>query len=332
MATRTRFCIFISVFVLLAWLSQVWAAETRLAGVKIGSSPKDVLKVYGDPNGMLVRQNNGMVSYVGMRESGVWGSMSTGAVTGAIGAPENTYPTPTGPGPLPSPINMGDAGGGVMPTGATAGVQLPGWAMPVRIESLGPGQVEWLYDKTVYTSKTAKSSQIGFPFQPELTPVLALGVVITGEGPDAIVTDVIVASFRGDAPARRIAATAKEVRLGDTFAGVIKKYRFPVKFQVFDDTPVSSATAGTSGMESTASMVPPSSPIGYPSAPTGLEMGTMPSMGATPVIPTFAMRKRSLVVNFDDTAKLFTKACVAYYGNISFTFSDMKVARIHIFE
>ena len=310
MTTRRERCLLIAVAALLLLAAAAWSAETRLAGIKMESTPKDVLKVYGSPDGMLVRQAGGVIGYVGMSPLGLGNVMVNQPAIG----PGGNVPIPSGLGPLPNPMGVGpETGTGMPSTGGTSAVALPSWAEPVKVEALGTAQVEWLY--------RIKSA--------DPTTPLALGVVITGDGPDAIVTDVIVASFKDDQAAKQIAATAKGVRLGDTFASVVKKYNFPLKVQVFDDTPSQSATGtGAPSAEVPGGVIPPSSPVGYPGAPVMGEAGMMPG-AVTPGVGTFG---RSLLTSFDDTAKLFTKACIAYYGSVSFTFSRMKVARIHIFE
>jgi hypothetical protein len=102
------------------------------------------------------------------------------------------------------------------------------WVLPIRPASIEPTQTEWVYD---FRSRRG----------------IALGIVLTGEGADAMVTDVIVAGFPQNlkgkpAPVR----TAKGVALQSTFEDVLKRYGYPPLIEIY--TPLSGgAAAGRAG-------------------------------------------------------------------------------------
>jgi len=192
-------------------------------------------------------------------------------------------------------------GGGQVLTGSTANLGLPPAADIVRVARLGRSQVEWVY----------------------LLGDLSLGVVITGHGPDAVVSDIIAASLkRKDA---RV-VTEKGIRLGDPFSAVIGRYGFPTDGLItFQSKPSPTGTALDYGVSTTRPATAPGYPTrtARPAAPVSTRA---PGVGGTEV----GVVGESIVVNFDDRTTLFTKCCVADYGEIDFTFCNMKVVRIHI--
>jgi hypothetical protein len=107
--------------------------------------------------------------------------------------------------------------------------ETPVWVVPIRPTSLEPAQTEWVYD---FRAKRG----------------IALGVVLTGEGADAMVTDIIVAGFPQNlkgkpAPVR----TGKGVALQSTFEDVLKRYGYPPLIEIY--APLSGgAAAGRGGV------------------------------------------------------------------------------------
>jgi hypothetical protein len=256
-----------------------WALDTQLAGIQVGTTPAQVTKLLGSPLGILARRSDGTVEYYG---------------TGALGRTAQYAG-----GPIGDRVQPSYTGPGQVMTGSTANLGLPPTADIVRVARLGRSQVEWMY----------------LQGDPQRNP-LSIGVVITGQGPDAVISDVIVASL---ASSPRV-VTEKGIRLGDDFAAVIGRYGFPTEgLTPFQARPAPTATSTAYATPAGAGATAPAMP------PSAYSAGTAGAGGAL-----VGVVGESLVVNLDDRATLFTKCCIANYGEIDFTFCDMKVVRIHI--
>jgi hypothetical protein len=108
----------------------------------------------------------------------------------------------------------GGAGLPNFPTEPTTG-DTPVWVLPLRPAGLAEGQSEWVYDW-------------------RRTKGVALGIILSGEGADAVVTDVIVAGFQENLKGKpRPVSTEKGIGLQDTFAEVLQKYGFPPMIEVY---------------------------------------------------------------------------------------------------
>jgi len=202
---------------LLAGLSEAWALEEGLAGINIGSSPKQLMEVFGPPTGTLISGEGGAPTLV------QW------AFGGAA------------------------AGGGL----------LPPWAYAVRPATLGSNQQLWAYD----LGKKAKG--------------LAAGFVITGQGPDAVVTDIIAASFKPAPAAQAFAQTRKGVHLGSSFQEVLLAYGYPPAMEIFVEQGVAGGTTAGVGMPGMPYM--PYMPMpGGQARPTAGGMALPPMFGSTP--------------------------------------------------
>jgi len=93
-------------------------------------------------------------------------------------------------------------------------VEIPVWVLPIRAASLLPNQTQWVYDFR---------EKYGF----------AIGIVLNGEGADAIVTDVIAAGFPKYLNGRTPIKTAKGVMFESTFEDVLKRYGYPPLIEIF---------------------------------------------------------------------------------------------------
>jgi len=93
--------------------------------------------------------------------------------------------------------------------------QTPVWVLPIRASVLEANQTQWVYDFR---------SAHGF----------ALGILLNGEGADAVVSDVMAAGFpkylKGKPDPIR---TAKGVVLQSTFEDVLKKYGYPPLIEIY---------------------------------------------------------------------------------------------------
>jgi hypothetical protein len=101
--------------------------------------------------------------------------------------------------------------------------QMPVYVLPIRASVLEANQVQWTYNLRD-------------------TKGIAIGIVLKGEGADAIVSDVVVAGFpkylKGKSEPVR---TAKGVVLQSTFEEVVKKYGYPPLIEIY---PPSVSTPG----------------------------------------------------------------------------------------
>jgi hypothetical protein len=108
--------------------------------------------------------------------------------------------------------------------------EIPVYVLPIRASTLEANQVQWTYD-------LRQSGGI------------ALGIVLNGEGADAIVSDVIVAGFpkylRGK---REPVRTAKGIVLQSTFEDVLRQYGYPTLIEIYPPaTSAGGARAGAGG-------------------------------------------------------------------------------------
>jgi hypothetical protein len=99
--------------------------------------------------------------------------------------------------------------------------ETPPWAVAVKMAQLAPEQVEWVYDRS---------------------PV-SVGIVITGEGINAHVTDITVSMWLNFDPSK-LAQTAKGVQLGTSFADVLQRYGWPNRIQIIAEAGQMEAAAG----------------------------------------------------------------------------------------
>jgi hypothetical protein len=109
---------------------------------------------------------------------------------------------------------------------ATAPGTLPRWAEPVRVAGLLTGQQEWVYDLRHSRG-------------------VSLGIVLSGEGSDAVVTDVVVCGYPEYLKGKKqYAVTERGVTLQSTYATVLKRYGFPPEAEALTPgaTPAASAT------------------------------------------------------------------------------------------
>ncbi|UCH35329.1 MAG: hypothetical protein JSV65_02975 [Armatimonadota bacterium] len=123
--------------------------------------------------------------------------------------------------------------------------EVPPWAIAVRMAQVGPDQVQWVYNRD---------------------PV-AIGLLITGEGINAHVTNIVVSMWRDFKPSK-IAETEKGIRLGSSFAEVFERYGWPNRMQII-------AEAGTTEPQQagTARAARPAAPgAGRPGALGGLQL------------------------------------------------------------
>jgi len=98
---------------------------------------------------------------------------------------------------------------------AGGGGGLPVWASPVRVAFLGDQQAEWLYDMRKDRGVT-------------------MGVVMSGEGADAVVTDIIISGYPEYLKGKRQPPrTEKGVTFGSTFLDVLRRYGFPPQIEIF---------------------------------------------------------------------------------------------------
>ena len=104
--------------------------------------------------------------------------------------------------------------------------ETPVWVLPIRASILEANQTQWVYDFR---------STRGF----------AIGILLNGEGADAVVSDLMVAGFpkylKGKPDPIR---TAKGVILQSTFEDVLKKYGYPPLIEIYPPSGAARAVAG----------------------------------------------------------------------------------------
>jgi len=223
----------------------VAGAESQLAGVGIGQSPRTLMAsvAYGSPNAMI-----------------------TAPMTYNPMAPPGT--------PL---------------AGYAA---LPAFAKAVAPMALEGEQLEWIYQR----------GQI------------SLGFIFEGRGPDALVSDIIVAMWNRQNVTAPDIRTEEGITLNSSFRDVLLAYGYPVLLQTLRAAP-------TAPSRSPQMALPPG---GRPAAGTG----ALPPLQIT-AAPT-AVGETTATVGL--STETFTKHCILSYPGVTFTLFNMKVVRIHIYE
>jgi len=286
---RAAYVLMLAVLLSAALASAVEARETQLAGVRLGMHAINLLDIWGQPDGIVVRQappaSTGAAGGAGMAgAAGMPGGM--GATGGMMGMPGAVpmYGAPGGEGGYgggPS-SSMGGPSGGA-PSGAGAGAAgagaagnvpqlgIPMWAMPLWVD-MGADEVEWIYDK----------SQQGF----------VLGFVLDKDG---YVTVISLAGEKCDLARTAMWKPHKTVKLGDSFQHVVYRYGYPDDSITFDSQ-MSPASAWYTGN----------------------------------VQVTFTWGPNNVAVD-----NVFSRDCILRYterNNIAFTFHEMKLTRVNIWE
>ncbi len=188
------------------------------------------------------------------------------------------------------------------------GTERPLWVAAVQMDQLGADQVEWIYNND---------------------PVV-VGVVITGRGIGARVTDITVSQWRNFNPSK-VAETEKGIRLGDTFADTLETYGWPNRMQIINEQPMAAALAAPA-----LAPAPAGPPAGIIMRPTFAEEeeqqgapggpGPLPPVGApTPGAPAGPANTATAA------GMTFTKACILSYPAVDFLLYRMQVFRIHIY-
>ncbi len=109
--------------------------------------------------------------------------------------------------------------------GGGGNAALPLWAEPVRVSFLGNQQAEWFYDLRRSRGVT-------------------LGIVLSGEGAEAVVTDVVISGYPEYLKGKRqYVRTERGVTFQSSFATVLQKYGFPPQLEVY--TPGSAPAVAT---------------------------------------------------------------------------------------
>jgi len=99
--------------------------------------------------------------------------------------------------------------------GAQGTAETPVWVIPIQTSGLVEMQSQWLYDLRDPRG-------------------VSLGIVLDGEGADAVVTDVVVAGFPKYLEGKGVPVrTQKGVRLQSTFTDVLKKYGYPPLIEIY---------------------------------------------------------------------------------------------------
>jgi hypothetical protein len=93
--------------------------------------------------------------------------------------------------------------------------QVPPWAMAVQMDQIGAGQVEWVYNR-----------------EPA-----SIGIVMTGEGINAHVTDIVVSMWKTFGGSD-MGQTSKGILLGSEFADMLERYGWPNRLQVIAEAGV----------------------------------------------------------------------------------------------
>ncbi len=107
--------------------------------------------------------------------------------------------------------------------------QAPVWVLPLRPSALSEEQSEWVYDW-----RQAKG--------------VALGIILSGKGADAVVTDVVVAGFRENLKGKpQPVRTEKGIVLQSTFAEVLEKYGYPPVIEIYTPSAGAAGAAGAAG-------------------------------------------------------------------------------------
>lgn len=211
--------------------------------------------------------------------------------------------------------------------------QTSDWALAVKMAQVAPGQVEWVYNRD---------------------PV-AIGVLFTGEGINAHVTDIIVSMWKEFRPSM-LGKTSKEIQLGSAFADVLAQYGWPNRLQIISETgqaqsqgPAQAARPGTAprpggvrlsfGSGHGGSSAPAPLPrVGGAFAmrlarrPGPAGPGPLPSVGPARVGTARTGPAFSTSAAVGQTPGVtFTKSCIMSYPSVDFVIYRMQVFRIHIY-
>ncbi|MHB9025708.1 MAG: hypothetical protein ACYC7E_16320 [Armatimonadota bacterium] len=252
--------LFVSCLILLGGMVLASAAERQLAGIRIGMRPDQVKAVLGEPTATIVAQPPFETRTPGMDQTMMGGMMGMPGVM--PGMPEVKVEKPntlifvltrtgqeTEIAPAASEMGGGmagmpDASGMAAASGTPS--KIPTWAYPVRVSKLSLDQIEYIY---------------------RLNNTYIVGVVITGQGAEARVTDIIGCSFLPmikyfDKPGKRFnpeqmdfyctavpgpakgkyfpAGTSKGVLIGSSFEKVLRAHKWPDYFFPFLSSEVAS--------------------------------------------------------------------------------------------
>jgi hypothetical protein len=193
------------------------------------------------------------------------------------------------------------------------GTGLPLWVPAVRMDGLRGDQLQWVYNSD---------------------PVV-IGVVITGRGINARVTDIVVSQWR-NFKASKAAETEKGIRLGDTFADVLETYGWPNRMQVISEAGMAAAPAGAPAAPGAPAMAAAPMGLMLPGAMETAEEGPpmMAPAGPGP-LPPVGVPTPGTPAGPANTATAsgmtFSKACVLSYPSVDFLLYRMQVFRIHIY-
>jgi len=229
-----------------------------------------------------------------------------------------------------TPDGMFSAGNVFNSTKAAPGAKPP-WARAVAMARLAPGQVEWVYNRD---------------------PV-SVGIVITGKGINAHVTDITVSMWRDFKPSK-LAQTAKGVQLGTSFADVLERYGWPNRLEIIAEAGQTQAAAGRAARPQAPGAArrvgglgvrrlsfgrrrAPTTSRGARRSAQRIRIGVrpLPSVGPGVRVPGAAAPARAAnttVAAVGQTPNLtFTKSCIISYPSVDFVVYRMKVFRIHIY-
>ena len=113
--------------------------------------------------------------------------------------------------PALSPSSAGLPQFGVQPVAT----DIPVWVLPARVGFLAETQSQWCYD-----FRRARG--------------VALGIVLSGEGADAVVTDVVVAGFRENLANKPVPVrTQRGITLQSTFSDILQTYGYPPLIEIY---------------------------------------------------------------------------------------------------
>lgn len=322
------------------------AAERRLAGIGIGDVPEDVIRALGPPTARIVAQPPAELRTPGLPDASPLGMPAL--PMGTMAAPAEKIPNtlifvPTdNSGEREIPLSDSpSASGGTASTdtpvtpvtpgsGSGGGAQVPPYAYVVLPAALALNQQQYVY---------------------KINDTYSIGITITGEGPEAKVTDIVacnLAPLAIDAKTKRPrfdrgtmfvfkygkhqlvpAGTSKGVTMGSPLDEVLKNHNWTEYFYPFVSTKASTITLGGDKPSATDVTVPPrfgSSGLlgtaGLPS-PTGPD-GATEAAGDFPVAFTDGK-------DFDLKAG-FASNCVLIYPSdqVAFTLINFVVVRIQV--
>lgn len=323
------------------------APETKLAGIRIGMKPAEVIKLLGLPNGIYLAQPPLVIRDPSALEGGVGGAMAgiaagAAAATEALVEPQNTIifinseqggrEIELAPATTVAPASADDKA-------AASGATLPAWAYVMRPTTLSLEQQVMVY---------------------KINPTYTLATTITGRGAEAKVSDIVVCSFEPfkrdpntfqplkfspktintySPTLRRIfPASTKEGKgamIGSSLAEVLGAHRWPEVFVPFATSKMDNIQiAHPRNKDDRGSSVPDIAVVVAPKE--NVASGASQSFGSTlagnmpPAIGEFP-------VTFTDGKDLlypvgFSKNCLLIYpsSSVAFTLVNFTVVRIQI--